>query len=74
MKLMIKGAYVLMPLTYVACLLVAFLKCIPFNHQWQIYPNPGSKSPDEPLPKYANSFQTAASQLSPRFRPFSSWS
>lgn len=32
-----------MPLTYIACLLVAFLKCIPFNHQWQIYPDPGSK-------------------------------
>jgi len=71
MKLMIKGAYVLMPLTYVACLLVAFLKCIPFNHQWQIYPNPGSTSPGKPLPKPADSSQTAASQPFPRFRPFS---
>ncbi|KAK0645455.1 hypothetical protein B0T16DRAFT_314222, partial [Cercophora newfieldiana] len=42
MKLLIKGAYVTMPLTYVACLLVAFLKCIPFHHQWQINPSPGS--------------------------------
>lgn len=32
-----------MPITYIACLFVAFLKCVPFDHQWQIYPNPGSK-------------------------------
>jgi len=37
------GAYIIMPLTYIACLLVAFLKCIPFNHQWQIYPHPSSE-------------------------------
>jgi hypothetical protein len=48
MKLLIKGAYVMMPLTYVACLLVAFFKCIPFHHQWQINPNPGSESPAPP--------------------------
>lgn len=29
--------------TYISCLLVAFLKCIPFNHQWQINPDPGSE-------------------------------
>ncbi|KAI1390336.1 uncharacterized protein F4822DRAFT_401579 [Hypoxylon trugodes] len=28
--------------TYISCLLVAFLKCIPFNHQWQINPSPGN--------------------------------
>lgn len=32
-----------MPITYVSCLLVAFLKCIPFQKQWQINPNPGSE-------------------------------
>ncbi|KAK5658179.1 hypothetical protein OQA88_2152 [Cercophora sp. LCS_1] len=42
MKLLIRGAYIMMPLTYVGCLLVAFLKCIPFEKQWQIYPNPGN--------------------------------
>ena len=44
MRRIVKGAYVIMPLTYIACLLVAFFKCIPFDHQWQVYPNPGSKS------------------------------
>ncbi|KAJ3540157.1 hypothetical protein NM208_g5179 [Fusarium decemcellulare] len=33
------GAYI-MPITYVSCLLVAFLKCIPFEKQWQIDPEP----------------------------------
>ncbi len=36
------GAVIIVPLTYISCLLVAFLKCIPFNHQWQINPDPGS--------------------------------
>lgn len=35
---------IIIPVTYVACLLVAFLKCIPFNKQWQIYPEPSSQS------------------------------
>lgn len=35
------GAYI-MPITYVSCLLVAFLKCIPFEKQWQIDPEPQS--------------------------------
>lgn len=30
--------------SYVASIMVAFLKCIPFDHQWQINPSPGSKS------------------------------
>ncbi|KAJ4384377.1 hypothetical protein N0V85_008362, partial [Neurospora sp. IMI 360204] len=42
MRRWIIGAYILMPLTYVACLLVAFLKCIPLSRQWQIYPDPGN--------------------------------
>ncbi|KAK0714757.1 hypothetical protein B0H67DRAFT_221609 [Lasiosphaeris hirsuta] len=50
MRLMIKGAYIIIPLTYAACLLVAFCKCIPFNRQWQIYPFPGSKFP-LPIPR-----------------------
>jgi hypothetical protein len=29
--------------SYFACLLVAFLKCIPFEHQWQINPEPPSR-------------------------------
>ncbi|SPN99271.1 related to integral membrane protein PTH11 [Cephalotrichum gorgonifer] len=33
-------AAIIMPATYVSCLLVAFLKCIPFDKQWQIYPEP----------------------------------
>ncbi|KAI1101463.1 hypothetical protein F4804DRAFT_347672 [Jackrogersella minutella] len=28
--------------TYISCLLVAFLKCIPFHNQWQINPAPGN--------------------------------
>ncbi|KAK3352509.1 hypothetical protein B0T25DRAFT_186916 [Lasiosphaeria hispida] len=42
MRPMIKGAYIIIPLTYAACLLVAFCKCIPFERQWQIYPFPGN--------------------------------
>ncbi len=37
------AAYIIMPTTYIACLLVAFLKCIPFSRQWQINPDPGSE-------------------------------
>ncbi|TDZ49877.1 hypothetical protein CTRI78_v007776 [Colletotrichum trifolii] len=42
MKDLIFWAYIIMPVTYVACLLVAFFKCHPFDHQWQINPNPGN--------------------------------
>lgn len=35
---------IIIPVTYVACLLVAFLKCIPFEKQWQIKPEPPSQS------------------------------
>ncbi|KAK0617798.1 hypothetical protein B0T17DRAFT_496331 [Bombardia bombarda] len=42
MRGMIHGAYIIIPLTYIACLLVALLKCIPFDHQWQISPSPGN--------------------------------
>jgi hypothetical protein len=31
---------VIIPVTYVSCFLVAFLKCIPFEKQWQIDPEP----------------------------------
>lgn len=43
MKRIIFWGMIIMPVTYVACLIVAFFKCIPFDRQWQIYPNPGSK-------------------------------
>src|SRR4051812_33156733 len=43
---MIQWAYIILPVTYVACLLVAFFKCTPFDHQWQISPFPGSKLRD----------------------------
>ncbi|KAF4969170.1 hypothetical protein FSARC_3546 [Fusarium sarcochroum] len=33
------GAFII-PITYVSCFLVAFLKCIPFEKQWQIDPEP----------------------------------
>ncbi|KAK3391192.1 hypothetical protein B0H63DRAFT_520386 [Podospora didyma] len=39
----IQWAYVILPATYIACLLVVSFKCIPFHHQWQINPFPGSK-------------------------------
>ncbi|KAK2007305.1 hypothetical protein LZ32DRAFT_695486 [Colletotrichum eremochloae] len=42
MKRIIFWAWIIMPVTYIACLLVAFLKCIPFDHQWQINPSPGN--------------------------------
>jgi hypothetical protein len=35
---------VIIPVTYVSCFLVAFLKCIPFEKQWQIDPEPQSAS------------------------------
>ncbi|KAJ0297656.1 hypothetical protein COL5a_004809 [Colletotrichum fioriniae] len=41
MKRVIFWAMIIMPITYVACLLVAFMKCIPFQNQWQINPSPG---------------------------------
>ncbi|KAH6993151.1 Alpha/Beta hydrolase protein [Fusarium venenatum] len=31
---------VIIPVTYVSCFLIAFLKCIPFEKQWQIDPEP----------------------------------
>ncbi|PTD08223.1 Lipase 1 [Fusarium culmorum] len=31
---------IIIPVTYVSCFLVAFLKCIPFEKQWQIDPEP----------------------------------
>lgn len=40
------GAFI-MPITYVSCLMVAFLKCIPFEKQWQIDPEPQSEFPQE---------------------------
>ncbi|KAI3554275.1 hypothetical protein CABS01_00960 [Colletotrichum abscissum] len=42
MKRVIFWAMIIMPITYVACLLVAFMKCIPFQNQWQINPSPGN--------------------------------
>ncbi|KAH7626048.1 FAD binding domain-containing protein [Sordaria sp. MPI-SDFR-AT-0083] len=42
MRRWIIGAYILLPLTYLACLCVAFTKCIPFSKQWQINPDPGN--------------------------------
>ncbi|KAK4156699.1 hypothetical protein C8A00DRAFT_12410 [Chaetomidium leptoderma] len=43
MRRVIQAAYIIMPLTYIICLLTAFLKCIPFEKQWQIYPPPGNR-------------------------------
>ncbi|KAK1579306.1 uncharacterized protein LY79DRAFT_564522 [Colletotrichum navitas] len=40
---LIFGAMIIMPVTYISCLSVAFFKCIPFDHQWQIYPSPGNR-------------------------------
>ncbi|KAK8019929.1 hypothetical protein PG990_005067 [Apiospora arundinis] len=40
-RLLIKGTIFVLPATYIGCLLVAFLKCMPFDHHWQIFPNPG---------------------------------
>lgn len=42
MRRIVFWAAVIIPITYVSCLLVAFLKCIPFHKQWQIYPEPSS--------------------------------
>ena len=36
-------AAIVTPVTYVSCLFVAFLKCIPFERQWQINPEPPSQ-------------------------------
>ncbi|KAK8055770.1 hypothetical protein PG993_000997 [Apiospora rasikravindrae] len=40
-RLLIKGSIIVLPATYIGCLLVAFLKCVPFGHHWQVFPNPG---------------------------------
>ncbi|KAI1465825.1 uncharacterized protein F4812DRAFT_461514 [Daldinia caldariorum] len=42
MRSMIRWGVAIIGLSYIACLLVAFLKCIPFDHQWQINPSPGN--------------------------------
>ncbi|KAI0880321.1 uncharacterized protein GGS22DRAFT_86469 [Annulohypoxylon maeteangense] len=42
MKKLIHWGTAIVLSTYISCLLVAFLKCIPFNHQWQINPSPGN--------------------------------
>ncbi|KAJ4367256.1 hypothetical protein N0V85_009139 [Neurospora sp. IMI 360204] len=42
MRNWIIGAYIIMPASYMACLCVAVFKCVPFEKQWQIYPNPGN--------------------------------
>ncbi|KAI2618403.1 hypothetical protein GGR54DRAFT_648146 [Hypoxylon sp. NC1633] len=42
MKQVIRWGIGIVGATYVSCLLVAFFKCIPFNHQWQINPSPGN--------------------------------
>ncbi|KAI8958588.1 hypothetical protein F5Y11DRAFT_351403 [Daldinia sp. FL1419] len=40
---LIRYGIIIVSVTYISCLLVAFLKCIPFHHQWQIYPSPGNR-------------------------------
>lgn len=40
-QLLIKGSIIVLPATYIGCLLVAFFKCIPFRRHWQVFPNPG---------------------------------
>lgn len=42
MRNWIIGAYIMMPATYMACVCVAVFKCVPFEKQWQIYPDPGN--------------------------------
>ncbi|KAL7628549.1 hypothetical protein AAE478_000064 [Parahypoxylon ruwenzoriense] len=42
MKRVIRWGAGIVGVTYISCLLVAFLKCIPFNRQWQINPSPGN--------------------------------
>ncbi|KAI0850376.1 hypothetical protein F5Y00DRAFT_260674 [Daldinia vernicosa] len=42
MHRLIRCGIIIVGVTYVSCLLVAFLKCIPFHHQWQINPSPGN--------------------------------
>ncbi|KAI2776516.1 hypothetical protein F4815DRAFT_341119 [Daldinia loculata] len=39
---LIRSSIIIIGVTYTSCLLVAFLKCIPFHHQWQINPSPGN--------------------------------
>ncbi|KAI0891089.1 hypothetical protein F4806DRAFT_337927 [Annulohypoxylon nitens] len=43
MRKLIYWGTAIVGVSYISCLLVAFLKCIPFNHQWQIYPSPGNR-------------------------------
>ncbi|MCJ1368714.1 hypothetical protein MMC16_007859 [Acarospora aff. strigata] len=42
MRIRIQIGYVLVPVTYLAAILVIFLKCYPLHKQWQITPDPGS--------------------------------
>lgn len=73
-RFLTKWAIFLMPLTFVSCLLVAFLKCIPFDHQWQIHPSPGSKCRQTftlQIKSMTHILQTIACRQYHMFRPFS---
>jgi hypothetical protein len=45
MRVRIQIAYVLIAVTYVATVLSILFGCHPMHKNWQINPNPGSKSP-----------------------------
>jgi hypothetical protein len=45
MKIRIRIAYVLIGVTYVVVMAIILGACRPFNHHWQINPNPGGISP-----------------------------
>jgi hypothetical protein len=45
MKKRIYIAYLLLAITYVAAMGTLLGACQPFNHYWQVNPNPGSKQP-----------------------------
>lgn len=40
-KVMLHANYYICGVTYVACILTTFLRCLPFRLQWQVYPEPG---------------------------------
>jgi len=44
MDMRIKIAWILNATTYVAVACMVAFKCWPLHRQWQIYPDPGSKS------------------------------
>lgn len=51
MKIRIRLGYVLIGATYLASICMILFKCWPLHKQWQIFPDPGSRTDRIPPPE-----------------------